>query len=560
MLTRNKRINQRTTREDTYCLLDDMEPQFEVVEISANGFSFACDKDDNRFSVNVGLPDISIVNGEAQEIIHAAGVVRHRSGFDARRDRIGVSFKSKRFDNTITGRVRLPRHKPSLDLDVSLTIDGRIGYGKVGDYNIRSARLNLTEPISAVVGDTIRLAIGSGPRRLYDGEACILRSEEKSSEIVVEFIDNFLELRSISVTEKAMYTGAIIEEKRKAFDAYSGIKPEYKALIFDWHMYLEMVEDVLGREEAKGLLLSAEDQHHYLEEIFPAFADQMRIFISKLNILAPLIEPDQVAVHKRLLRGRLEPFIRRSPLSSSIMDKLHGYLGDFETVKQFFNDPFTGASLFGKLMNGFIMSLEAVTAHVNRIAYLYDQIVETYKTSENGIRVLSLGSGPAEEILRLLRENEFDKPLHISLIDQDAHALADFYERVLPWQNPNVEIELLNFNIINILVGKVPELAPQSYDLTYCAGMFDYFKDRICRKFIDFMINLTKVGGQFIYTNVHSRNFARYFMDYGGGWEIYHRDEEETLKLAPEDQKSGVQTDETGTNVFVKVTRVHSNG
>ena len=131
MLTQNKRINQRTNREDTFCLLDDLEPQFEVLEISADGFSFACDSTDNRFNVNVGLPDISIVNGEAQEIINAAGDVRHRSHFDGRRDRVGVSFTSKRFDNTVTGRVRLPRHRPSLHLVATLTAGEKTVSGNI---------------------------------------------------------------------------------------------------------------------------------------------------------------------------------------------------------------------------------------------------------------------------------------------------------------------------------------------------------------------------------------------------------------------------------------------
>jgi extracellular factor (EF) 3-hydroxypalmitic acid methyl ester biosynthesis protein len=137
----------------------------------------------------------------------------------------------------------------------------------------------------------------------------------------------------------------------------------------------------------------------------------------------------------------------------------------------------------------------------------------------------------------------------------DAHALADFYERVQFLKKPNVDIELVNFNILHILVGKSTPLVPQSYDLTYCAGMFDYFKDRFCRKFVEFLIDLTSEGGNFIYTNVHSRNFARYFMDFGGGWEIYHRDEKETLNLAPPRYACEATTDDTGTNVFVKGTR-----
>ncbi|HUX12039.1 MAG TPA: hypothetical protein VMW87_03375 [Spirochaetia bacterium] len=556
MADTEKRSYFRSAREHTYCLIDDIDPQFEVVEISADGFSFACDRTDNRFRVSESLSDVSILNSEAQEIIHATGVIRHRNEFDARRDRVGVSFLSKRFDNTTTGRVRLPRRKPSIELGVRLAYGDTTATGSVVDYNVRSARLSVDESFRPALGEIVRISIGSGNRRLYDGAAALIRSDDDSSEIVVEFLDNLLELRSVSLTEKAMFANEIIEEKRKELESFASICPKYKALVSEWRMYLEMVERVLDREEAKEFLVSAEDERLYLEEIIPGFFGRMRGFITELNGVAPSIEPADLALYKQLLRSRLERFIRKSPLACSIMDKLHGYLGDFETVKQFFADPFIGSSLFGKLMNRFIMSLEPVTAHVNRIEYLYAEILNRYRESENGIRILSLGAGPAEEILRLLDNHEFDKPIHIALIDMDAHALADFYERVQFRARPNVDIELVNFNVISILVGKTTNLEPHSYDITYCAGMFDYFKDRLCRKYIDFLIELTADGGNFYYTNVHSRNFARYFMDFGGGWEIYHRDEEQTLRLAPPDQRCEVTTDATGTNVFVKGTRV----
>jgi extracellular factor (EF) 3-hydroxypalmitic acid methyl ester biosynthesis protein len=555
----NKRGYLRTTREHTYCQLDDMEPQFEVVEISADGFSFACDCTDTRFQVNVTLSGISILNSESQEIIHASGVIRHRSGFDARLDRVGVSFSSKRFDNTITGRVRLPRRRPSIELGVSLTFGDSETTGTVVDYNVRSARFLMNESIPAAAGDKVRVAIGTANRRLYDGGGIVVRSQDATPEIVVEFSDNLLVLRSVLLTEKAMFGGQIIEDKRQQLDVFASVSPEYKVLVSDWRMYLEMVEEVLDREEGKGFITSAEDEHHYLEEIIPDVITRVRGFIEELNLIAPSIDPDEEPLYKELLRSRLERFFRRSPIACSIMDKMHGYHGDFETVKQFFADPYVGSGLFGKFFNRFVLSLEPVTAHVDRIAFVYDQILERYHASENGIRILSLGSGPAEEILRLVERNDLDKPIHVALIDMDAHALADFYERVQFRQKPNVEIELVNFNIINILVGKTTDLKPQSYDITYCAGMLDYFKDRFCRKFIEFMIDLTAEGGHFIYTNVHTRNFARYFMEYCGGWDIYHRNEEETLNLAPAGHPCEVSTDKTGTNVFIKGTRLISN-
>ena len=103
-----KRSSARKTRENVVCMIDDIDPPFEIVELSANGFSFVCRKTDGRFRTNVRLDDISIVNGDSQEMIHATGLIRHRSEFDSENYRVGVAFESKRFDKTATGRVRLP--------------------------------------------------------------------------------------------------------------------------------------------------------------------------------------------------------------------------------------------------------------------------------------------------------------------------------------------------------------------------------------------------------------------------------------------------------------------
>lgn len=550
-----KRDHSRTLLEHTYCLVEDIEPQFEVVEISAEGFSFVCDRDFNTFKADTKLSDITLLDSEAQVIIHATGVVRHRSEFDARRDRVGVSFESKRFENTVAGKVRLPRRRPSIELSVLMEHAYGETKGTVIDYNVRSARVAVDGQVHFAAGDSVLLAIRAARRRLYDGAATVIRSSEDDSEIVVEFTDNLLELRTITLTEKVLFANEIIDEKRHELEAFAAVSPRYKALVSDWRMYLEMVEGVLDREEGKGFLLTQEDARLYLEEILPHFTAKMREFITELNSLAPSIVPNELAAYKQLLRARLERFMRRSPVGSSVMDRMHGYLGDFETVKHFFADPFSGSTLFGKLINRFIMSLEPVVAHVNRIEYLYREILKRYNASESGIRVLSLGSGPAEEILRLFDNQELEKRLHVTLIDMDAHALADFYERAQYRRKRNVEIELVNFNILRILVGEKPDLEAQSYDITYCAGMFDYFKDRFCRKLVDFIVGLTAPGGNFYYTNVHSRNFARYYMDFAGGWEIYHRNEEETLKLAPASCPCEVCTDETATNVFVKGTR-----
>ena len=40
-------------------------------------------------------------------------------------------------------------------------------------------------------------------------------------------------------------------------------------------------------------------------------------------------------------------------------------------------------------------------------------------------------------------------------------------------------------------------------------------------------------------------------MDYGGNWEIYHRDEDEMLSLLPDGYEADIKLDSTNTNMYL---------
>ena len=508
------------------------------------------------------LHDISVVNGESQEIIHASGAIRHRTSYDSRRDRIGVSFDSKRFDKTVTGQVRLPRHRPAAQLSVAIKSDSAAVTGDVVDLNVRSVRVSVVELPALhfdgntvfANGDVVSITVSTDSRALYTGAGTVTRMRPKTSEIVVELVEGILDMRDLTIAEKADFARSVIMEKEAVLEEFSDVRQDFKALVSDWSMYFGSIQTVLRDEEVKGFLYTADEERRYLEDLTPEVFDRLRRFIDHLNGIAPSIDDDHLQVHKRYLRSQLDQYIRQSPLACSIMDKLHGYNGDFETVKLFFSDPHIGSTMFGKLMNSFIVSLEPVQAHVNRIGVLHHEIANL--AHDRDVRLLSLGAGPAEEVLRVVGDQSIQGRVSVTLVDVDSHALADFYERVQYVQNPNVEVELINLNVIDIIVGRETGIEDGAYDFAYCAGMYDYFKDRFCRKFTRFLMAKTRPGGSFMFTNVHARNFARYFMDFGGGWEIHHRTNDETRALAPEDVPCEVFTDVTGTNIFVRGTRL----
>jgi extracellular factor (EF) 3-hydroxypalmitic acid methyl ester biosynthesis protein len=95
-----------------------------------------------------------------------------------------------------------------------------------------------------------------------------------------------------------------------------------------------------------------------------------------------------------------------------------------------------------------------------------------------------------------------------------------------------------------------------SYDVVYCAGLFDYLSDRICRRLLEVFYDLLAPGGLLIATNVDVSNPSRNWMELVVDWHLVYRDQKQFLTLAPERAAPGactVKTDVTGVNIFLEV-------
>jgi extracellular factor (EF) 3-hydroxypalmitic acid methyl ester biosynthesis protein len=318
-------------------------------------------------------------------------------------------------------------------------------------------------------------------------------------------------------------------------------------------MYLARLKQALDQEEAKGLYRAPSGQVSFLRGIEGEILADMMGYLRRFNRMADRLPAGKSEIYKEYFRENLRPFLRTSPLMAGIIDKEHGYSGDFETVKQFFQNPYCGDSLFAKAMNKFHFSTDALLAHQERIDFLYDELCAAYQKASGGFSFLSLGSGPAEEVLRFLAKNRLRKPIHASLLDGDAYALADFSERLQYLRTESFTADLVNLNIMDLIRDREAVPTDGRYQLAYCAGLFDYLSKAACRRLVRYMIGRTKPGGTLIVTNVHRNNEMRHYMDYCGGWRIIHRDEGELEALVPSGYQTELHYDENRTNIFMKV-------
>jgi len=93
------------------------------------------------------------------------------------------------------------------------------------------------------------------------------------------------------------------------------------------------------------------------------------------------------------------------------------------------------------------------------------------------------------------------------------------------------------------------------YDLVYCAGLFDYLSDRLCRRLLGVLYNQLKPGGLLIATNVdHHR--ARYEMECFLDWHLVYRNTADMAALVPPEcplDAVAVRRESAGVNVFLEI-------
>ena len=549
----------RKVQNNTTCRFDSHTMELSIYELSAHGFSFLCRKESCFFKRGAILDKISIFNAEKLEIISAVGTVIHVSEFDSESMRIGVSYAKKSLDRTISGKVRIPRQIPKIHLNVKMTMknngDGRLLTGDVMDYTASTARIKFAEDQQVIleVGVEVGLTIQAEEKVFFSGKAYVIRKRDDGTEIIVHFSDQFLDVPGLEFATNAIQNRNIVFLALESLDGYKNINNEFKAMVCDWRLFMKRLKDILDKEEDKNIYSLPSDKEYFVQSIEDPILQTMHGFISRLNDLADALPKEESVCYKRFFKENLNPYFRTAPLTASIIDKFFGYAGDFETIKYFFLNPYSGDTLFSKMMNKFLCSLDAVSAHQDRIQYLYDELCSFYNRAEKEFTFMSLGSGPAEEVLRFVEKNIFNKPVQAALLDMDAYALADISSRLQYLPKENFLINLFNINILNILRREECNPLKRKFQLTYCAGLFDYFTDSICKRLVKYLVNQTESGGYAIITNVHKNSFSRHIMDYGGGWEIIHRDEKELMTLVPPEYKTELHFDINRANIFLKI-------
>jgi extracellular factor (EF) 3-hydroxypalmitic acid methyl ester biosynthesis protein len=356
--------------------------------------------------------------------------------------------------------------------------------------------------------------------------------------------------------------GEFLQEWQKIYR----VRPEFKVIVADMQtfltdlrLWLEQVE--LGiRSSPSGDRLSME--HEIATELGQSTSPALSSLFEKFENTAQSVEKDLQSVHQTFGRRQLHPLLLCSPFLYRSYSKPLGYAGDYEMIDMIMRDPFEGGSLYAKIVNLWFLQQPPAEAHRNRIQYLTQNIIDVAaRAARSGrmARVLSLGCGPAHEVQKFLRESHLADLVQFTLVDFNAETLSHAQttlEELKRKHQRSAPVKVVKKSVNQILKdsGKViGRSADDQYDFVYCAGLYDYLADPVCRRLTSILYEWVAPGGLLITTNVDNSNPRRLTMDYIMEWHLIYRSGAELEALRPNAAPAdccGIKSDTTGVNTY----------
>ena len=346
------------------------------------------------------------------------------------------------------------------------------------------------------------------------------------------------------------------------------VQPEFKIVVADMQTMLADMKRWMEQVELGVRSLPTSDrleaEREILHKLEAPVLPALMPLVMRIEAAAAEIPLDVQPVHRSYIKKQLHPIIMCSPFIYRTYQKPLGYAGDYEMVSMMLRDPYEGSSIFAKMLNRLCLEIPPVIAHRNRIDYLCESLGrETARAVAAGrhCRIYNLGCGPAQEVQRFLSKNPISNHADFHLLDFNDETVAftsNTLQESAARAGRTTSLRVIKRSVQQVLkeTVKSPGGDAEQYDLVYCAGLFDYLSDRVCRRLLSIFYDKLAPGGLLIATNVHPSNPWKNWMEYLGEWHLVYRTEAEFLRLAPESAPPGtisVLADPTGVNIFLEV-------
>jgi extracellular factor (EF) 3-hydroxypalmitic acid methyl ester biosynthesis protein len=411
-------------------------------------------------------------------------------------------------------------------------------------------------------------------RAVYAGRAIVHNAMDAGTKIVVEaaldestWSDGPPDLLGKCDEQIVYQFKAFLNEWQKLYN----VSPEFKLVIADMQTFLQDLRIWLDQVEVVIQSQPAQEREELERKVLgalhePAISALVALF-EKFEQTAKKIEKEFQITHSLYAKNALHPLVLCAPFMHRTFEKPLGYAGDYEMVNMMTRNPFEGGSIYAKILNAYFLETAPVVAHRNRIDNLVKYLSEeVLRAAKNGRRakIFNLGCGPAAEIQKFLLDVKWSSLADFTLLDFNDETVAFTGQALSQIRNQNgreTGLDIFKKSVAQLLKDS-SKFKPDSYDLVYCAGLFDYMPDNICTRLLEVFYKLTAPGGLVLVTNVDTCNPSRCWMEYMVDWLLVYRNATKMRQIMPSEIAGDIVrvfSELSSVNVFAEI-RKPQNG
>jgi extracellular factor (EF) 3-hydroxypalmitic acid methyl ester biosynthesis protein len=425
--------------------------------------------------------------------------------------------------------------------------------------------------VSEVINDFKIVVQG---RTIYAGRAVVRSLVNAGSGVVCEVALGETGWRDVGLTINGQSNAGVreafatfIEEQQSLYK----IKPDFKLAVADMQSFLTDLRGWCDQIELNVRSQPSGEHERYEREALEAMREPVLTTLAnhfeRFETITAGIEPELRPAHNRYAKRQLHPLVLCAPFMYRTFQKPLGYAGDYEMVNMMMRDRFQGPSTFAKILNAFFLSTPPVVAHQNRVEYMVGMLTrEILRVQREGrdAKIFNVGCGPAQEIQQFLSKSNFPVRPDFTLLDFNEETLQhvqgvlnDIKRRYAP----QASLNFVKKSVHHLLKGAARgggEASGKKYDLVYCAGLFDYLSNNVCRQLVSIMYEWLAPGGLLMVTNVDSNNPSQGWMEYVVDWHLFYRNVKEMRSLAPSHVTEDcihILAEPTGLNTILELRR-----
>lgn len=486
----------------------------------------------------------------------AAGTARRDESLPAPLSEIPYALQRRLAANVDLWRSRLPtvssENRLTAVLDAGCAIEAKV------------LRLSRHTVQAEVYDPNLALDPGCAIERLqvWVGEDCAYDGPAEMSKVIATGLNRICEF-----TMHGEWTGVPcatrsgrreqLDEEARGFIARwrnsRGIRPQFMLAVAGAEAFFRDLRDWMPKLELSWTAEGPEEEHAAMNELLDRITPVMNEVLAPFEAEARRVPEEFMGIHAEYLRASLHPLLLCSPFVHRCFTKPLGFPGDYGIMNRMLGEPFEGEGLFARVINAWVIRSAAGDAYRHRVQFLENVLsTETARVAADRGRtcqVLSLGCGAASEVQQFIRHDTNCEHASFTLLDFSSDAIRYAREQIAAAAEGSRRpafVTAVEFSVQQMLAAggrllgnpsrqRAGMLERGRYDVIYCAGLFDYLSDRICRRLLEIFWVLGAPGSIIVASNFAPVNPIRAFMDYVLDWRLIYRDEPTVRALAAND-------------------------